>query len=396
MPAVSVIAGAAAGRRLQRAVLEGSTRTPAWLSGLAVNGWHEFLGSSISSTPGIDGGASTSGKLDAWGATVVDQRDSKIHNRGSGGHGDYSGNEWDYFDAEQDEPAWVQGLASSPSSAVTSSSAYYSDGAPSSTHPYQCNIVSPQLNKIITFYGASLATVGSATQVLTALDLTSGTYDSAATWPTPVCPTGLGTNAGAYAIHPTTGVVMCWLYNAGIWTWDPADRLNLTALTGGGSLGGAAVSATAAAVDPTRGTGGTAFFLGGGAGMTMCHAVVFGTGTVRAITLTGSDISGWASGGFGLEYVPALDKFIVCLSTVAGGASIYAITPTTGDSWACAELTTTGGSGLPITWKPDTDPEIDTGAWAPRTKFGFAPRLGCALFVPRFASNVWALKLHEV
>jgi hypothetical protein len=125
---------------------------------------------------------------------------------------------------------------------------------------------------------------------------------------------------------------------------------------------------------------------GGGSGGTMCRVYDIGANSLRDITLTGSDISGDAYGG-SLVYVRAMDCYIVCIPAIAG-AAIYKITPNTGTSWACSLITTTSGSGIPLT--------NDSSAHWPWTKFLYLPEFGVAVFGPRWGSNVFALKLHEI
>lgn len=368
----------------------GLSNIPTWLSGLSPYQWTELVNTSLSHQPGIDTGAS-SGKQDAWCGWSIVPDTSRVYSVGQGGHGDYSGNEVEMLDLTASTPAWSQVVASSASSAVTTDSDYYSDGKPASVHGYFTTVYSPTLGKMLRFPGGSKATLGNPSQVITAFNVGSGAYDTAATWSgsewyLPGSSSTLGANNGAYAIHPTTGKVYCWFYNAKFSEWDPAAPTTFTTLITNPS--GVAPSATAGAVDPTRGDEGTAFFLGGGSGGTMCRAYDIATNALRTITLTGTDISGSAT-GCGMFYSATLDKFIVRLQETSGGGAVYAITPTTGSSWACAAISTTGGASIPATTSGGF-------ADAPYTKFLYAPNLGVAIYGPRWSGNTWALKLHEV
>lgn len=365
----------------------GLSNIPAWLSPLSQYEWTELAGTSLSHQPGIDTGAS-SGKQDAWCGWGIVPDTSCVYTVGQGGHGDYSGNEIDKLDITVNVPAWVQIVASSSSSVVTEDDDYYSDGKPASVHGYHTTVYSPDLGKMLRFPGGSRATLGNPQQTITAFNVNAGTWDSAATWTgtewyLPGSPSTLGSKNGAYAIHPTTGKVYCWFYNAKFCVWDPASPNGFTTLIAFPS--GQAPASTAAAIDPTRET---AFFLGGGSDDTMCSAYDISTNELRTITLTGTDIVSQAT-GCGMFYCAALDKFIVRLQETSGGGAIYAITPTTGSSWNCSLISTTGGGSIPATTSLG-------GADRPYTKFLYAPNLGVAIYGPRWSANVWALKLHEV
>lgn len=369
-----------------------SSGTPAWLSGMSVNEWKEITGTKLSLQPGIDTGVS-SGKQDAWCGWHVDPRSSIVYSVGQGGHADYSGNEVNALDLTADAPAWSQVLASSASSAVTFDGEYYSDGKPSAVHGYHTAVFIESLDRCVRMWGGSRATSGNPiVGGIQAFNISTGAYDVSSTWTGSACPeAGLGGNNGAYAKHPTTEDVICWLYNGRISKWAPGLPGTISTLLS--SPPNPAPSGTAAAIDPTRGTStaGVAFFLGGGSGGTMCHKYDLGSPSTNpvAITLTGTDISATSRAGFGLIYVEATDKFYARVSGAAGSL-VYEITPTAGTSWACSLLTTSGGGSLTET--------VGNGAGgaSPYTKFLYVPAYGCAVFSPRWGDNVWALKLHEV
>lgn len=385
-------AAGAAGLRIDATASLSAASTPAWLSGMAVNEWKELTGTKLSDQPGIDTGAS-SGKQDAWCGWVIDPRTSKVYSPGQGGHDDYHGNEVDVIDLSADAPAWSQLLSSSPSSAVNSGEAdeYYDDGRPASVHGYFTGILSQTLEKILRFPGGSKATHGAPMTTITAFNLANNTWDVAATWAGSAIPvSAVDGNQFCGAKHPTTEKVYFWHYNSRIYEWSPASPTSWTTLLTGPP---AAPSGTAAAIDPTRGTSGAGvmFALGGGSGGAICHKYDLGATSSNpvAITLTGTDISATARAGFGLFYCDATDKFYARPSGSAGSL-VYEITPTSGTSWACSLLSTTGGSSLTET--------IGNGAGgaSPYTKFLYVPAYGCAVLSPRWGDNVWILKLHEV
>lgn len=374
----------------------GLSTLPDWLVGISVNQWVELDNTRIISTPGIDGGTSTSGKQDAWVGYVVNPLAGKIYSPGQGGHADYHGNEFDELDLNADAPAWTQILASSSESAVTASpaySAYYSDGRPSSVHGYYTGEYIPSLNRVMRFWGGSSSDSGNPMQEFTAFNLNTNQWDAQSVWSSMTLPVGVSVsaNAYAYALHPDTEEVFMWLYNNKVVKWTPGLPGSLSTVIA--SPSNPAVGATAAAIDPSRGDGGTMFMLGGGAVVdgnlqVVCHALDIATATRRAITLTGTDISSSAT-GCGMFWCPTLDMYIVRIRETSGGGAVYGITPTTGSSWACAALSTTDGSSIAAT-------NDALGGDAPFTKFLYVPTLGVAVYAPRFSSNLWALKLHEV
>jgi hypothetical protein len=351
-----------------------------WMDG-SLNAWSEFASTQLSTVPGFNG-AATSGKQDAWVGWHIDQRTGDVYTVGQGGHDDYWGNEVDKLALHVATPAWVEVSAGTASGNVTFDQDYYTDGKPASHHGYYGGVFDDTTNKAMRFFGGARSKSGNPTQRISAFNVVTNAWDSEATWSSPAPPTLVGANSATYARHPYTGKVYCWFYNAAISVWDPASPTSLTTLIS--SPSNPAAANTAAAVDTLRNQ---VFFFGGGAGGTMVRCYDIATNAIRTITLTGTDISGSAA-GCGMFYASGLDKFVVCL-TSAGGSNIYVITPTTGSSWACAALSTTGGGSIPAT--------NDGGnAQGPRTKWLYSPRHGHAVFGPRWNNNVWRLKLHEV
>lgn len=350
-----------------------------WMSG-SLNAWSEFASTPLSSVPGFNG-AATSGKQDAWAGWHIDQRTGTVYSVGQGGHDDYWGNEVDKLALHTNTPAWAEVLAGTATGNVTFDADYYSDGKPASHHGYYGAVYIERLNKALRMFGGSRSKSGNPTQRISAFNTLTGAYDIESTWSSPSPPTLVGANSATFAKHPYTEKVYCWFYNAAICVWDPASPTSLTTLISNPS--NPAAADTAAAVDPMFNQ---VFFLGGGAGGTMCRAYDIATNAVRTITLTGTDISGGV--GTGMFWCDALRKFVVALRT-SGGPSIYTITPDASSSWACAALSTTGGGSLPAT-------NDAGGAQGPRTKWLYSPRHGHAIFGPRWGSNVWRLKLHEV
>lgn len=363
-----------------------SASTPTWRQGMSVNQWKELSGSALSLAPlmGLPRGSNQpQGKQDAWCGWHVDTRTSDVYSVGQGGHDDYHGNEVDRLRLTDNAPAWTQ-VAAPTVAANTGNDGtypeYYVDGRPTSVHGYHTSIYIESLNRALRFPGASRSIGGEPTSRITAFNTQTATYDTSATWGGLAAPATISEAAiQAYAKHPTTEVVYVWFGNSKIARWNPGAPGSWTAIFE--APPNPAPRYTAAACDPTRGTAGQCFFLGGGQGGSMCRRYDIGTNTISTITLTGTDIQG--SSGMGLAYVPALDQYIAC-TPGSGGSSVYAITPTTGTSWACAAISTTGGSSLPSV----------TGGSAPFTKFLYVPNLGGCIYGPKWGLNCFFLRLH--
>lgn len=356
-------------------------RTPLWMVGQEVNEWRLLESTNLSAQPVMSpaGSGAPQGKQDAWCGWHVDTRTSKVYSAGQGGHDDYHGNEVNVIDMAAGVPAWSELLASSAPADVTANSDYYTDGRPCSVHGYHGAVFIESLDRALRFPGGSRSTAGNPSQSITAFNAATGSWDGVGTWGGLSAPVSVGAGDGAYAKHPTTEDVYCWWSNARISRWNKGTPGTFTTLIGSPPQ---AAYYTAAAVDPTRGTSGKVFFLGSGVGA-ICHVLDIDSNTLSAVTLTGTDIT--TGSGYGLVYVEATDRFYACKPS-AGGSSVYEITPTSGTTWACALLSTTGGSSLPVT--------NSNSAYYPFTKFLYLPALGGVVFGPRWTTGVWFLRLH--
>jgi hypothetical protein len=364
---------------------------PTWRQGQEVNAWRELSGSSLSllSTLSPAGSDAPQGKIDAWNGLAADTRTSDLISTGNGGHDNYWGNEVDRIRLTDNAPAWTRITTSSLSASVTDtdlvSQDYYSDGKPASHHTYHGQICIESLDKVLRFPGGSKSKIGYPSQAITGWGITAGAWDGVATWGSQTSPVTAQGDSQSYAKHPTTENVYGWFGNSGLYRWNKGTPGTWTLLVSGGSIP-TKVYQSAAACDPSRGTAGQVFFIGAGDPVgSVCHKYDIGTNTFSAITLTGTDIK--SNRGMGLVYVAATDKFYACVGS-SGGSSVYVITPTSGTSWACSLLSTTGGSGLPSVTS------IPQNAGNPYTKFQYFPALGGVAYLPRWSANVWFLRLH--
>lgn len=358
---------------------------PTWLENAPLFTWIELPNTRISDQPGNNLGA-TSGKQNAWVGWHIDERTGEIYSVGQGGHDDYWGNEVDKLDLRDNVPSWTQILASSNSSTVDFNSDYGTDGKPKSIHGYHTAVFHRSLNRALRMPGGSKSTSGNPIQAITAFNLTTGDWDPSSTWSSLVSPELIGGNNGAWAKHPVTEDVYGWLYNSRIVRWNQGTPGSFTTLVINPS--NPAASATASAIDPTRGTTGAGemFLLGGGSGGVMCRAFDIGNNSIRTITLTGTDISGVAE-GCSLMYIETLDQYYAVLWGT-GGSRVFRITPNSTSSWPCEAVTTLNGSGIPTT-------ESNGSQW-PYTKALYSPVHGCIVYGPKWTFNVWALPIHPV
>ena len=368
-------------RRALMRTVPGGFALPAWFAGLAINEWVEIAGTSLSSHSTMAaprGSNAPQGKQDAWCGWHIDTRNSRVYSVGQGGHDDYWGNEVNSIDLLDNTPTWTQRVTPTATGDVTASGDYYADGKPASVHGYHTSIFIESLDRALRFYGASPSKNGGASGVVTAYNASTGAYDASTVWNPLGSPQAIGAGEGAYAKHPDTEDVYCLMYNSVLTRWNKGVPGSFTTLIA--SPGNPAAYYSAAACDPTRNV---IFFLGGGAGGDMSRRYDIPGNSLSTITLTGTDISG--NDGIGLIYVLATDRYYAFIPS-ASGSAVYVITPTTGTSWNCSLLSTTGGSAL-----PDTS---SNSAYHPWTKFLYVPQLSGAVFGPRWGSNLWFLRLH--
>jgi hypothetical protein len=350
------------------------------MAGLDVNEWVEISGSSLSNASVMtapNGSNSPQGKQDAWCGWQVDTRTSKVYSRAQGGHDDYHGNEVNVIDLSAASPSWSQLIAPTAAGAnITSADLYYGDGRPSSQHGYYGEHCIEGLNKLLGFPGGAISTGGGTSQEPVAFDLLSSTHDADGNWTGPGGST-FNTGAVTWVKHPVTEDVYGWQANTRILRWNRENPGTWTTLVT--NPANPSILNTAAAVDYTRGV---IYFLGGGSAA-FSRRFNLVDNTIDTITLTGTDLSATATAA-GMVYVAATDKYYVCPYNTGGGSSVHTITPTSGTSWACASLSTTGGGSIP---------EAAVDAQGARTKFLYLPKLGCLIWGPKWSANIWALRI---
>lgn len=344
---------------------------PAWRDGQAVGEWREISGTALSSvapSPTPAGSTGPSSKTDAWTSFAVDTRTSKIYSAANGGHGDYAGNEVNAVDLSLDSPAWSQLRAPTAAGSVTSNTDYYSDGRPSARHTYY-GVVCVEQNDEILILGGTIYNppAGVLTRDVAAFDLTTGDWKADGTRPD--LPTGTTTvQAHATVMDPATGdiyvltneMVNKWTRSSNTWSEVVAQY--------GGPYGQEAMSA----FDNTRNRA----LVVGGLGNEVRLYTVSGN-VMSSPTLTGSAASINTQDGASMQYISAIDKYLVRLG--GSGGTVYQINAST---WDVSTFSTSGGASIPAATN------------GPYNKFLPCPQLGGCVYVPSYTGNVWFLRTH--
>jgi hypothetical protein len=346
---------------------------PTWRQGLAQWEWVELTGTAELSgaipsdlTGFSTGGASPSGRINAWNGFAASGR--SVYIAGMGGHADWPGNEAYQIDLDAAIPAWVMLREPSPQATWSSNVAYYSDGRPSSAHLYYA--LHAVGNEIIRVMNGSQWGDGNGqdTEVV-AFDLATndwraeGTYADApsTSLARAICQdpsdgtiyfTG---DTHLHRRHPTTGV----------WTQLAAWPNN-----------GSATYYRASAVDTTRER--VVFF--GDAYRTPLGGFVYDIAgnSMSTIDFNSADSNASATAvaaqaGNSAWYDATLDRFIAKTGT---GNNVYLVHPTT---WAVTEQATTGGG------------TIVNAVNGTLNRFVHVPDLGGIYYQPSHASNGWFL-----
>lgn len=349
----------------------GAYLLPAWRQGMAVGQWREISGTALSSvapSPTPAGNIGPRAKVDAWCSFALDGRSSKLYSAAGGGHGDYAGNEVDVLDLSTDAPAWSQLRAPSASGDVVQNVAYYSDGRPSARHTYYGVVVCEQNDELLILGGNVYGATGVLTDDVAAFDLSTGDWKADATRPN--MPSGTTTLQGhPTVVDPATGDVYV-LCNEMVNKWTRASNTWSTVVAQyGGPYGFEAMSA----FDSTRNR---VLIVGGLADVVRLYTL---SGNVMSTpTLTGSGGSISTQDGAAMQYVSAIDSYLVRLG--GSGGTVYRIDASTFD---VSSFSTSGGGSVPAV--------TDSG---PYNKFLYVPEFGGCVYAPSYSGNVWFLRVH--
>jgi hypothetical protein len=335
-----------------------------------VGQWIAISGTAMSSAPPVPnpapGNTGPQSKVIAWNSFAIDTRDSKIRSVANGGHADYGNNEVNLLTLETNSPAWTQEKASS--SSIQFGQVYNNDGSPSSRHSFFGELMNETDGRVMLLGGAYYDSAGGETFKMDSYNIVAKTYNAAGTHPDITNP-GSGEkyafcrdprNDNIYAVGGF--VVRLWTRSTNTWSVPL-------------SSGGPNCYNHASAYDTTRNR---VFVVGGGTYVVAAHFNTSGTMARTNVTLTGtvaSTIAGSTMGG--MVYVPSLDAYLLRLD--GSGGTVYQINAST---FACTTFSTTGGTSVPATQN------------GPYTKFTYAPRLKCCIYIPQYSGNCWALRVE--
>lgn len=356
---------------------------PAWRTGLAAWEWYRLTGASLSNTlPDVLPAIGTAkNRIESWnGFVVIDTRAARA---GVGGHGDWAGNEGYENDYGVETPGAPTILSQpTPDEDVIENANYYADGRPTATHTYYGLHADPDRNQIVRLGVAAATGNGNFHSAkCDAYDLTAGDWLAAGTIPdVPEYPD----YSLAQCQHPVTrnvyviGETKLWRYNMAARTWTDLGVVS----AGGGQ--GSAFAGRASLIDVTR----NRLVILGNSYSTPAGIQIFDLEeeTWSSGTLTG-DLAALAAAqsGNAAFHLAGPDIYVMRRSWSAatggvdngpiqmGGGEMLQIDP---ETFEVSDLPTTGGSGIPATWR---------GVWGLLQPM---PALGGFIFEPRGDSAV--------
>lgn len=360
-----------------------ATGLPAWRVGMAVYEWKQIPGTSMKILADAKGAEWTGGLafvegpaaiFNDWNGGSLDTRDSTLYMMAAGGHQGYGGNQTIKLKISVDSPAWAEMAPTSDASQVAQDARTYLDGRPPSAHTYFRTQFIEARNRVFRF--GSLAVVGTGGTIfpdVRALNLGTGLYEAdgtytdapGASFARPVCK------------DPVTENVFLWNNDFYRWnqsdaSWELLNSIGTNDQPGGGAL----------CVDTRRNR---AFYCGGFVGGQYALPSTIDLTTPYAfnnVTLTGADAAQvHPDEGPGMTFHPhpsdAAQDYFYFRKGVASGGTVYRINAST---FAVDQLTTTGGSSIPL----NTNPIYN--------RWSKVPQLGGILHAPVWDANVWFLR----
>lgn len=345
---------------------------PAWNQGQALYEWREIPNSAmsqcaLSTTPPPGGTGTISSILDAGNGLCIDTRTSTLWSLASGGAPDTFANavlklEIDGFEASA---GWIEVLPSSTGD-VVQNAARYTDGRPRSSRAPQSQHFIERRDRAMRF-GASPG-FSDVEGYDCKHEVGDNGWDAAGTWTpvpasitasTPSCKIGNET-----VLFFTASAVLKFTPESGTWA-----TINTEPMPADFSDHVCAHESRRNRVLLLRGSSSYVFYVGAGA----FEQVTLNGGGAAAVRALGK--------GVGLIYMRHIEMYAVRSGTAGG--STYLIEA---GYWGTEALPTTGGSGIPAVATINGDANV-------YGKFLWSPGLRCALYVPNFNSNVWALRL---
>ena len=347
------------------------------MAGQAVNEWREIAGSAPSANPpAVDPGPGPiSNIIAAWNGSAFDRRNDKVWMARPGGHGDQYYNGVLNFPLGNNAPTMIEVLVSNAAGEISAgNSPRYPNGRPASSHLYALQHIVRARNWLVDVTIGAVASGGGGFPNCEVYDITQtgNAWLSAGTMPN--CP---ASSTSFVCKDEATEDFIAMNDNIATYRWTQATN------TWSAPIGGdPPVSSTDAigAVDTTRNQ---MFLLKGAANAS--HTFNLSTLTWTARTLSGAGAAGLAAlaKGAGMEYVPAIDAYLV--RGGASGGTVYRINAST---FEVTTLSTTGGASIPATPVISGNPENVYSRWRLSTNFG-------RMFIlPSYTSNWWCLRVY--
>lgn len=392
MPVAMNIAVSATRPKHSRRIADNVDDLPDWATGLAVNSWKEISGSAMSNmTLTVNPGSKNPANIiAAWGSACVDTRTSDLWMIALGGHSDYYGNQVLRQRLSNNVPVWEERFESSPLSAVTISSARYTDNMPASSHGYWGHQFIEARNRAMRFQASATATNGDSFAVVEAFDSTVeqgvNGWDPVGTIPN--IP-GITSSVSVTIKNPTTEDVYFFRVNSAVYKWTQATN---TWSTVASNLP-VTFSESTPAFDSSR----SRILLYKRAGTDFPTAreqlytfnVLTNTATARTFSGDSTAIAALhaADKGVGMVYDPVMDAYLVRLK--GAGAAVYKITAD--DTFTVSELSTTGGALVPAAAIANGTENI-YGRWLYVSDIGNG--IGGVAYIPIYTANTWFLRTH--
>jgi hypothetical protein len=339
---------------------------PAWLNGARINEWIPING-----TAGSGGAA-----VNAFSGFAFNELNNELWIALAGGHSDSSDNRVVSISIANDNPVWVQRLASSTNATIDV--AYYADGTPSSRHTYQNLHFVPQLNRLIAF-GCRFSYGNAYT-----FPYVDSFNPETNRWDPP------GTLANAPSGHYgavreiSTGVV----WTNGLARWSPVTNQWTQPITSRTT----AVIRWPIAHDSRRNQLFTLNWADGESyGDLKMHATripVNGSSQFNVRFNPSAAVDAFiadAPAYSGMDYDPSNDRFLFYYGQGTSAGRIYVITPNDGDDWDMSLLTLASGSALP---------PASPGSGV-NNRFRYVPDLGGFIMLPAAAQPLWFISTGD-
>lgn len=357
---------------------------PAWRQGQAVGEFRQIVGSALSNTPPTVNPNSKTlpPRMNNWNGYSIDTRSSTVWSAANGGHNDWHGNEVLKLRLEDDNPRWIEVLASDSNVPQPTDAPYYPSGRPCSIHSYQVQQVIERRNRAIRFGATAGATIGNTFPKVDGFDITVGVgvngWDAPGTYAD--IPTPPAITAGLVSVkNPATEDVYLFVRNNIVWKWTETSNTWTQHNT---QIPPKDFLECGAAFDSTR----NRIFLLREAATGMRHTYDIATGTFTAQTLTGAAAAAVVGGAKaqGLVYVPEVDAYFTRFQ--AAGGTVYRID---GATFECTTFATTGGDSIPqgAVLLVGSNENI-------YYRWRYVPGLQGIVYFPHYSADAWFLRTH--